>query len=213
MVEQEPKEAVRSFLTKTIQKALHSISKDNKKPTPRINHPTSISMSSNQGLFLIREELTNVQTLDLIFRASNILEKIFWAVVAISGTIFIYHVVVLQLGNWQDNPTLVTTINRRLSDMPLPAVTFCHKGLNKYGPVERLLNFIDPEKNVPKDILAIQNQFLKVKFQEIKKRLYGGNFCQWLFNLPFEEKHNNIILSQIPEKDWWMISWKCSVSF
>ena len=97
--------------------------------------------------------------------------------------------------------------------MPLPAVTFCHKGLHKYGPVERLLNFIDPEKNVPKDILAIQNQFLKVKFQEIKKRLYGGNFCWWLFSLQYEEKHNNIIISQIPEKEWGIVKWKCIVSF
>ena len=111
---------------------------------------STIGMSSNQGFFVIREELTNIRTLDLITKTASILEKIFWAIIAICGTVFIYHVVVLQLQNWRDNPSLVTTITKRLADMPLPAVTFCHKGLQKYGPVERVGNFIDPGKKIPK---------------------------------------------------------------
>ena len=114
---------VESFLTKTIHKALHSKSEDNK-PNPSTTYPQTPRMSLNQGLFEIKEELTNIRTIDLISRTTSILEKIFWAIIAISGTIFIYHVVVLQLENWRDNPTLVTTVTKRLADMPLPAVTF-----------------------------------------------------------------------------------------
>ena len=105
MREDNPKEIVQSFLTKTIQKALHSTSKDKKKSIPGTISST-IAMSSNQGRFAVKEELTNIRTFDLITRTKSILEKIFWAIVAISGTIFIYHVVVLQLENWRIGGTI-----------------------------------------------------------------------------------------------------------
>ena len=165
--------------------------------------------SSNQRLFALREELTNIRTLDLISRTTSILEKIFWAIIAISGTIFIYDVVVIQLQNWKDNPTLATTVSKRLQDLPLPAITFCHKGLQKYGLVEHLGNHIDPEKEVPKEVLGVRNEFLKVQYQRIDEFLNGKTICEWLFQLKIDELKDNIILNKVDDKKW---KSKCNVS-
>ena len=187
------------------------IAKD-KKSAPRMATQPPIGIPSNHGLFAIREELTTIRTLDLISKARSILEKIFWAVIAISGTIFIYDVVFLQLENWRDNPTLMTTVTKRLADLPLPAATFCHKGFQKYGVVEHLGNYIHPEKKLPREVLAIRNEFLKVQYQKINKFQSGKDFCEWLFTLRGAEKLHNPILSQIPvdERDAWKT--KCIVS-
>ena len=213
MREDNPKEIVQSFLTKTIQKALHSTSKDKKKSIPGTISST-IAMSSNQGRFAVKEELTNIRTFDLITRTKSILEKIFWAIVAISGTIFIYHVVVLQLENWRDNPTLVTTVTKKLADMPLPAITFCHKGLQKYGLVEHLGNFINPATNVPKEILAIRNEVLKIQFKKMKEKMNSKDFCGWLFGLAawYSETQDNPILSGIQKSELDVMKEKCNVS-
>ena len=160
----------------------------------------------------LKEELRNITAFNYIAKATSIVEKILWAIIAICGSLFIYDVVYIQLENWRQNPTLVTKVTKQLSDMPLPAVTFCHKGLHKYGPVERLLNFIDQEKEIPKDVLAIQNEFLKIRFQEVKQQLRSKNFCEWLFSLPWEVKQYNIILSQIPNHHWESVKRECFVS-
>ena len=171
--------------------------------------PTIGGASSNQRLFALREELTNIRTLDLISRTTSILEKIFWAIIAISGTIFIYDVVVIQLQNWKDNPTLATTVTKQLQDLPLPAITFCHKGLQKYGLVEHLGNQIDPEKELPKEVLGVRNEFLKVQYQRIDEFLNGKTICEWLFQLKIDELKDNIILNKVDDKKW---KSKCNVS-
>ena len=177
-------------------------------------------MASNQAA---KDEVANIRTLDLILKPSSFLEKIFWAILAIYGTYFIvYDVFYVQLVYWQENPALLTKENIKLSEMPLPSVTFCHKGLQKYGAVERLANYIDPEKKVPKEIVGIRNEFLKVEFQKGKERMKDGDFCDWLFGLKDklgkQEYFDNPILGQIPEgqeqtaKKECKVSWYCSKS-
>ena len=147
----------------------------------------------------MKDELRNVRTLDLVSKTTYLIEKMFWALIAIFGTIFIYQVVTVQWQNWNDNPTLLTTVTKKLSDMPLPAVTFCHIGLHKYGSAEKLGNLIDPEKNVPKEVVAIRNEFLKIQFNKTIDQQGSLGFCQWLFDLKDDEKEGNPILNQISE--------------
>ena len=160
----------------------------------------------------ILEELKNFTTLNLIANTSSILEKIFWASIAILGTLFIYNVVFVQLQNWEDNPTLITTEMKRLSNMPLPSVTFCHKGLEKYGVVEQLANYIDPEKQVPKEVVAIRNEFLKLQIRKRSKDLDGTDFCTWLFKLKGDERDDNMILGGINPSQLDMYKSICDVS-
>ena len=144
----------------------------------------------------IKEELRNFPTVNLMADASSILEKVFWALIAILGTLFIIDVVVIQLDYWSENPILITKQTMKLSDMQLPSMTFCHKGLHKYGLVERLANFIDPGKDVPKEVLEIRNDFISIQFEAIKEELEGTDFCEWLFNLKSDKKNDNLILRE-----------------
>lgn len=155
-------------------------------------------MAANLGH--LKEELRNITTLNLIANTSSILEKIFWALIAIFGTLFIYDVVYIQLDYWQENPSLVTKEILPLSHLPLPSITFCHKGFQKYGPVETLANFIDPDKKVPKEVLSIRNEFLKVQFLEIKQRPNRTNYCEWLFNLKYGQKNKHPALSSLGDE-------------
>ena len=147
---------------------------------------------------MLVNELRNITTVNLIANATSILEKIFWALIAIGGTLFIYDVMFIQLENWNENPTLVTTQSKKLSDIEVPSVTFCPKGLHKYGLVETLANFIDPEKKIPKEVLAVRNEYLKVQFMKLKERLDSTDFCEWLFGLENDERNDHPILRAIP---------------
>ena len=143
----------------------------------------------------VKEELRNITTLNLIASTSNVLEKLLWALIAIFGTLFIYEVVVIQLDFWNENPILISRQTTNLADMPLPSMTFCHKGLQKYGPVEQLANWIDPEKKIPTEVLAIRNEFLSIQYSKINKyELEGTDSCEWLFNLEGDRKVDNLIL-------------------
>ena len=218
------KEDAKSFVKSTIQRATRSWSSKSlrlrsaktawkKRQSARPgSRAKAKKVPSNHWFAAAREELTNITTLNLITSSGSMLEKILWAMVAIGGTIFIYNVVDLQLDNWRDNPALVTKVTRKLADMPLPAVTFCPKAMQKYGLVERLGNYIDPEKKVPKEVVAIRNEFLKVEFQKIKKRMKGKPFCKWLFGLKSDEKLDNPILNQISSEERDTMKDKCIVS-
>ena len=219
-------ESAKSIVRKTIKRVTRSIgfkchgyrmrsaksaSVRNQSARPTTGQMRVGMVASSHWISAAKEELTNVTTLNLITKTSSILEKILWGMIAICGTIFIYHVVDIQLQNWRDNPILSTKITKKLADMPLPAVTFCHKGLHKYGLVEHLGNYIDPEKKVPKEVVAIRNEFLKVEFLKIKDRMNGKNFCEWLFDLQNDEKDDNPIISHIKSDDRDALKAKCIV--
>ena len=150
--------------------------------------------SKKAKIMTFKEELRNITTVNLMSNATSILEKILWIIIAFLGSFFIYEVFKTQLKNWNENPTLQTKTIRKLSEMPLPSMTFCHKGVQKYGVAEKLANRIDPEKEIPKEVLAIRNEFLKVQFQKINAKLDGTDFCGWLFNLTGDEREDHPIL-------------------
>ena len=160
----------------------------------------------------VTNELRNITTVNLIANTTSILEKILWALIAICGTLFIYDVVVIQLDNWNANPTLVTKQLVKLSDMPVPSLTFCHKGLQKYGPLERLANMIDPEKTIPKEVFEIRNEYLKQEFQKIKDNLEKKDFCSWILGLNEDVRKDKLILMEISSDEEDLFKLKCEVS-
>ena len=160
----------------------------------------------------IKEELRNFTTVNLIADASSILEKVFWALIAILGTLFIIDVVVIQLDYWRENPILVTKQTLKLSDMPLPSMTFCHKGLQKYGIVERLGNYIDPEKEIPEEVFNVRNEFIEVQFKRIVKDS-GINFCEWLFDKNNSLSKDHPILKGKSQQQLEAMELECYVSY
>ena len=159
----------------------------------------------------IKEELRNFTTVNLMADASTILEKVFWALIAILGTLFIIDVVVIQLDYWRENPILVTKQSLKLSDMPLPSMTICHKGLQKYGIVERLANYIDPEKEIPEEVYNVRNEFIEVQFARIVKDKHI-NLCEWFFDKTNSLNKDHPILKGKSEKQLDVMELECYVS-
>ena len=126
-------------------------------------------MAPNNQKEKIKEELNNITSFNLFSNSRNLIEKILWAAIAILGTIFIYNVVSTQLQYWEEHPAVTSLQTMDLNDFKLPAVTFCHKGLQKYSIVERFANYIDPEKNVPEEFFKIRN--IGIKVQIIREKL------------------------------------------
>lgn len=145
----------------------------------------------------LKDELRNITTFNFIANTSNILEKFFWGLIAFCGTFFIYDVVFIQLQNWRDSPSLATKEMKKLYDLPLPAITFCHKGLYKYGPVEYYGNLVDSEKDIPKPVFSIRNEYLEVQFQKLKSKIAEeSDYCEWLFGIKWNVV-DHPILSEI----------------
>ena len=169
--------------------------------------------SNNAKIMTFKEELRKITTVNLLSNSPSILEKLFWIMIAFFGSFFIYQVFKTQLKNWSENPTLQTKTIIKLSEMPLPSMTFCHKGMQKYGVVEKLANLIDPEKEVPKEVLAIRNEFLKVQFQKINNKLDGTDYCGWLFSLIGDKQEDHPILRNRSLDIQNMMKDNCQVSY
>ena len=90
-----------------------------------------------------------------------------------------------------------------LANANLPAVTFCHKGMQKYALVERLVNYIDPTKNVPKEILEIRNEAIKAQVLKLNKDMPDVDICSlqkarngsWIQNNEMDLKDCKVLLS------------------
>ena len=101
------------------------------------------------------EDLRNITTVDLAYKASSILEKIFWALIGLTGTIWAVYFINLQFISWEESPSVM--IQGKKTDLKYPAVTICPKVSTKYAIAERLGNFIDP-LNLPEKLLALRQE-------------------------------------------------------
>ena len=170
---------------------------------------------SNRMLKVLKEELRSITALNFIAKSSNIGEKIFWATLAISGTLFIYDAVSSQLETWKSNPILKTQEKIELKDLPILDITFCHKAMLKYGPTERFLNDINPKVDeISKEVLAIRNEYLKVQFEKFKDQFGDSDFCDWLFdnNVFSKDRYNDhIILGKLTSEEIEKLNKSCKV--
>ena len=114
-------------------------------------------------------ELDNITALNYVNAASNFLEKIFWSVISICGSIWICSVVANQISFWNQNPVMITKGTKLLSDLDLPAITLCPKVIQYSGFPERMINHIDENGDIPKEIFEIRNQALHVQFLKFKE--------------------------------------------
>ena len=90
----------------------------------------------------LRVELNNFRAVDLISSARSLAEKILWSLIAILGTVWIGFIVLYQMQYWDENPVLVTKGVKSLSGLHQPALTFCHRGMQKFGLVERMVGSV-----------------------------------------------------------------------
>ena len=151
----------------------------------------------------LKEQLKAILSFKLIHSSKHLLEKLFWLIIALGGTIYILYIVTSQFNYWNENPILVTKGSMPLANANLPAVTFCHKGMQKYALVERLVNHIDPTKNVPKEILEIRNEAIKAQVMKLNKDIPDVDICSlqkarngsWIQNNEMDLKDCKVLLS------------------
>ena len=86
---------------------------------------------------------TIVGTLSLCFIANNVIEKVFWLLLGILGTICMGIVVLDQIKSWTLNPTVSSRKWVKLSEVDFPAITFCHQGNTRMEFPERLIKIAD----------------------------------------------------------------------
>ena len=124
------------------------------------------------------DQFKGILSFKLIISSKSILEKLFWFFIAFGGTAYILYIIASQFIYWNENPTLITKGKLSLSDIKPPAITFCHKGVQKYSLLERLGNFMDPGKGLPIEIINIRNEAIKAKIFELKgKFLPRADMC------------------------------------
>ena len=127
-----------------------------------------IMARSDKNKAKLREELDGITTLNLFLNSTNILEKLLWVTIAVLGTLFIYDIVFAQLTYWQMHPDITVYGRKKLAEIEPPAITLCSSGLQKYGLIERMANYIDPKKDVPHGLLAIRNEGLTLEFLKFR---------------------------------------------
>ena len=104
------------------------------------------------------DELRNITTFGLFYKSSNILEKILWTLIGLTGTIWAVYFINLQFISMKKSPSVMIQGDLNSIDLKYPAVTICPKFSNKYGIAERLGNFIDPN-NLPEELLTLRQNF------------------------------------------------------
>ena len=102
----------------------------------------------------IKEEIWTIRTIDLTRKAHHVLERLFWLLLAISGTVWFFYFMSHQVKLWNVNKIVVSKLRMKLSDLNYPAVTFCSESVNKYGVAEQLGNHLDAESYLNHDFLA-----------------------------------------------------------
>ena len=107
----------------------------------------------------IVNELKQIQTVGSAFRAENILEKIFWALIGILGIAWAFYFLPLQYTLWTNNPAMISLKNFPLSELDYPSLTLFPNGITKYAIAGRLGNYLNPD-NLP------------LEWQELRKMLF-----------------------------------------
>ena len=95
-------------------------------------------------LQMIFDELRNITTVDLAYKAGCFLEKLLWVTIGIIGTIWAFVFIESQFELWNESPWLTTRAHVPLAQLQYPAITFCSDGATKYAIAERLGNYINP---------------------------------------------------------------------
>ena len=116
---------------------------------------------SEQWTKLFTNELKGIKSFDLVLKATNVLEIIFWGTIFIGGMIWAWIFLFSEVQSWQRNPSVVSNKNVKLSDIPIPAVTFCSQSTTKFAIAERLGNYLNPDDDLPDELIEIRDVMIK----------------------------------------------------
>ena len=83
----------------------------------------------------------SITSIDLTFKAPNVIEKLIWAIIGMFGLFWaIYFVTYLMTVK---NPITFTSLDVKLSDLKYPAMTVCSETSTKFAIAERMGNYLN----------------------------------------------------------------------
>ena len=130
----------------------------------------------------LKEELWNIRTIDLTRSTQRIVEKVFWLLIALAGTIWFCYFMAYQVELWRKNVIFISKAKVKLAEVNYPAVSFCSRKANKYGVAERLGNHLDARAEIDSEFLtwlrqtAINCSLDNIQKQELNKFGYKAQF-------------------------------------
>ena len=110
----------------------------------------------------LKEEFNNIRSFSLLEKTGSLIEKIFWAFISLGGTAWIIYFIMTQFIQYDSNPIIITKDTWDISNIKLPAVTFCPKVTSDIAIVEQMANYINPKQKIPQSVLTIRNEGKKL---------------------------------------------------
>ena len=110
---------------------------------------------------VLKNELRGIKSFDLLFKAANVFEKLFWGIVFILGMAWATYFLSSELESWQEIPSIIRYQQLKLSEIQSPAITFCPHGSTKFAIAERLGNYLNSESSLPDQLLEVRKMMLK----------------------------------------------------
>ena len=135
------------------------------------------------------------------------IEKVFWIVVCILGSILGIYIINNQILSWQDNPIVSSSISIPLHQVDVPAVTLCHRGSSKFAIAKRFGNAVKNSDKLAKfrkvliRKVALENLHLPVDhFSEIESvctKYPNKDFCTGITGIKHYSRIRNLTLNKI----------------
>ena len=152
----------------------------------------------------IKRELFRIRSFELTTKSAFIVEKLLWMLIAISGIVWFCFFMAYQVNIWNNNKIIISKSNMDLSDVEYPAITFCSNKGYMHGVVDRLGNFIDPDKKVKNEFLAkIRKSLVKCAIKRNPPSLDLINDLAWVcpeFEYAIEYEEYDIFYDDIPDE-------------
>ena len=126
---------------------------------------TMVPMHTRPWVTIFINELRGIKSLDLVAKSANVLEKIIWGLVFISGMMWAAHFLANEFKYWQVNPSIISNKKVKLSDLPNHAITFCSQSSTKFGIAEQLGNYLYPNRSLPDQFLKIRDQLTNISMK------------------------------------------------
>ena len=101
---------------------------------------------------------TAVAGLKFFFDADNAVEKTFWSLIGIFGISCMIFLINGLIETYSLNPIMANRKWVDLSEIDLPAITFCHQGNTRLEVAERLLQVADEDAE---KVRTIRSNFLR----------------------------------------------------
>ena len=129
----------------------------------------------------LNNQFNNFTSIEFVRKASNLIEKLIWIIIAVGGTGYIGQIMYVQLFVMVENPFVLEKETIDLLNLTHPAVTFCPKMTSELGIVEGLGNYLNLSEGIPPEAIVIRNELIGMYWRNRSKEV--GCDISWSRNI------------------------------